>query len=145
VPTAGDIWKVLPESSRWQILNILMRMVMHNPSRSPAASRRQDYRLQVTKPSSYVLTYDVRGKKGSVSYVVANDGSARFTFIDTNGATTNETYSPRPRGPGGNDRPPPPPSTTPGREPTAAQRRANVVEAKNEKQSAAVDRDQPRV
>lgn len=63
-----------------------------------------------TRPGSYVLTYDVRGKKGSVSYVVADDGSAKFTFIDTNGATTNETYSPRRRGPGSNElRPPPPP------------------------------------
>ena len=67
--------------------------------------------FQETKPGSYVLTYDVRGKKGSVSYVVADDGSAKFTFVDTNGATTNETYSPRRRGPGGggNDRRPPPP------------------------------------
>jgi len=63
-----------------------------------------------TKPGSYVLTYDVRGKKGSVSYTLADDGMAKFTFVDTNGATTNETYSPRRRGPGGggNDRPPPP-------------------------------------
>ena len=67
--------------------------------------------FQETKPGSYVLTYDVRGKKGSVSYVVAEDGTAKFTFIDTNGSTTNETYSPRRRGPGpgGNDRRPPPP------------------------------------
>ena len=66
--------------------------------------------FQETKPGSYVLTYDVRGKTGSVSYVLTNDGSAKFTFIDTNGSTTNETYSPRRRGPGGgNDRRPPPP------------------------------------
>ena len=67
--------------------------------------------FQETKPGSYVLTYDVRGRKGSVSYVLADDGTAKFTFIDTNGATTNETYSPRRRGPGGggNDRRPPPP------------------------------------
>ena len=67
--------------------------------------------FQETKPGSYVLTYDVRGKKGSVSYVLTDDGSAKFTFVDTNGATTNETYSPRRRGPGGggSDRRPPPP------------------------------------
>ena len=67
--------------------------------------------FQETKPGSYVLTYDVRGKKGSVSYVVADDGTAKFTFVDTNGSTTNETYSPRRRGPGGggDDRRPPPP------------------------------------
>ncbi|MCX7407003.1 MAG: YHYH protein [Planctomycetales bacterium] len=66
--------------------------------------------FQETKPGSFVLTYDVRGKKGSVSYVLADDGSAKFTFIDTNGATTNETYLPRRRGPGegGGDRRPPP-------------------------------------
>ena len=65
-----------------------------------------------TKPGSYVLTYDVRGKKGSVSYILADDGTAKFTFVDTNGSTTNETYSPKRRGPGGgggNDRRPPPP------------------------------------
>ncbi len=68
--------------------------------------------FQETKPGSYVLTYDVRGKKGSVSYTLADDGTAKFTFVDTNGSTTNETYSPRRRGPGGgggNDRRPPPP------------------------------------
>ena len=62
-----------------------------------------------TKPGSYVLTYDVRGKKGSVSYVLADDGSAKFTFVDTSGSTTNETYSPRRRGPGDRRPPPPPP------------------------------------
>ena len=61
-----------------------------------------------TKPGSYVLTYDVRGKQGSISYVVAEDGSAKFTFLEPNGATKTETYTRR-RGPGGNDRRPPPP------------------------------------
>ncbi len=68
--------------------------------------------FQETKPGSYVLTYHVRGKTGSVSYVLTEDGTAKFTFVDTNGSTTNETYSPRRRGPGGgggNDRRPPPP------------------------------------
>ena len=62
-----------------------------------------------TKPRSYVLTYEVRGKKGSVSYVVAEDGSAKFTFVDPTGSTKTESYTPRRRGPGGNDRRPPPP------------------------------------
>ncbi|MEI8019348.1 MAG: YbhB/YbcL family Raf kinase inhibitor-like protein, partial [Schlesneria sp.] len=61
----------------------------------------------------YQLTYDVKGKKGSVSYSLAGDGSAKFVFVDTSGQTTTETYSPKRRGPngGGNDRrsPPPPP------------------------------------
>ncbi len=62
-----------------------------------------------TKPGNYKLTYEVRGKRGSVSYVVADDGSAKFTFVDPAGGTKEETYNPRRRGPGGNDRRPPPP------------------------------------
>ena len=61
------------------------------------------------KPGSYKLTYEVRGKQGSVSYVLAGDGSATFTFVDPAGGTKSETYTPRRRGPGGNDRRPPPP------------------------------------
>jgi hypothetical protein len=61
-----------------------------------------------SKPGSYKLTYEVRGKKGTVSYVLVADGSANFTFVDPTGSTKNETYTPR-RGPGGNDRRPPPP------------------------------------
>ena len=57
-----------------------------------------------TKPGSYRLTYDVRGKEGSVSYTLADDGSAKFVFVDPNGRTSSETYSPKRRGPGGNDR-----------------------------------------
>ena len=63
-----------------------------------------------TKQGSYQLTYDVKGKKGSVSYTLADDGSAKFVFVDTNGKTTTETYSPKRRGPdgGSKDRRPPP-------------------------------------
>ncbi|MEI8021443.1 MAG: YHYH protein, partial [Schlesneria sp.] len=32
-----------------------------------------------TKPGTYKLTYEVRGKRGSVSYLIADDGSAKFT------------------------------------------------------------------
>lgn len=64
--------------------------------------------FQETKAGSYTLTYDVRGSKGTVSYTLSNDGSAKFVFVDTNGKTTEETYSPRRRGPGGGDRRPPP-------------------------------------
>jgi len=60
------------------------------------------------KPGSYRLTYDIRGKKGSVSYTLAEDGSVSFVFVDTNGATTKETFAPMRRGPGGNDRRAPP-------------------------------------
>ena len=56
-----------------------------------------------TQVGSYTLTYDVKGSKGSVSYTLANDGSAEFVFVDTNGRKTEEKYSPRRRGPGGAD------------------------------------------
>ena len=67
-----------------------------------------------TKPGSYLLTYDVRGKKGTVGYTLSDDGSAKFTFVDTEGRSTSETYTSRRRGPGGDDRRPPPPPPRPG-------------------------------
>ena len=60
-----------------------------------------------TKPGSYELTYTVNGKPGSVRYTIAENGSVNFVFVDTSGKTTNETYSPRQRGPGDDRRPPP--------------------------------------
>lgn len=68
-----------------------------------------------TNPGSYVLTYDVKGKKGTVSYTLATDGTANFSFTDTTGKTTNETYSAKRRGPGGGKKgqPPPPPPPPP--------------------------------
>jgi len=77
----------------------------------PALPPLRDARItgfKVTKSGSYTLTYDVKGARGTVSYTLANDGSAKFVFVDTNGRTTQETYSPRQRGPGGGDRRPPP-------------------------------------
>ena len=77
----------------------------------PALTPLRDARItgfKETKAGSYTLTYDVRGSKGSISYTLANDGSAKFVFVDTNGKTTQETYSRRQRGPGGGDRRPPP-------------------------------------
>ena len=62
-----------------------------------------------TKPGTYLLTYEVRGKKGTVGYTLNDDGSVKFTFVDTDGKTTSENYAPRRRGPGGDDRRPPPP------------------------------------
>ena len=53
---------------------------------------------------SYQLTYEIQGKKGTVSYVLAKDGSAQFTFVDIHGKSSKENYTPR-RG-GGGDRPP---------------------------------------
>ena len=69
------------------------------------------------KPGSYRLVYDVRGKEGSVSYTLAKDGSAKFTFVDTEGRETTEQYSenserrpgPPPSRDGESRRPPPPP------------------------------------
>ena len=60
-----------------------------------------------TKPGSFVLTYDVRGKKGSVSYLLNEDGSVKFSFVDSDGRSTTEKYSPRRRD--RDDRRPPPP------------------------------------
>ncbi len=53
---------------------------------------------------SYQLTYEIQGKKGTVSYVLAKDGSSQFTFVDIHGKSSKENYTPR-RG-GGGDRPP---------------------------------------
>lgn len=72
------------------------------------------------KPSTYRLTYDVRGKQGTVSYTIGKDGTAQFVFVDPSGKTVNETYSPRQRGPGGKDRPPP---TRPGGNPPPREER----------------------
>lgn len=97
-----------------------------------------------TQPGSYRLTYDLRGKEGTVSYTLANDGSAKFVFVDPSGKTTNETYTPRQRGPGGNDRPPrprekqppsqggknPPPRDEP---PSAAPRGVEKVQPSNDR------------
>lgn len=65
---------------------------------------------------SYRLVYDVRGKQGSVSYTLHENGSARFTFVTPDGRTTTETYEPRGggRGSGRGDRPP---DDRPAREP----------------------------
>ncbi|TWU03440.1 YHYH protein [Neorhodopirellula pilleata] len=57
------------------------------------------------KPGTYRLVYDVRGKKGSVAYTLAKDGSATFTFVDTEGRETTEKYS---ANSGGRPGPPPP-------------------------------------
>ncbi|QDT05014.1 putative kinase inhibitor [Rubripirellula lacrimiformis] len=76
-------------------------------------------------PGSYRLVYDVRGQQGTVSYTLADDGSADFEFVDTTGRKTSQTYSRRdqrrnaPPIPG-DDRPsdggPPPPPPGPPRD-----------------------------
>ena len=83
----------------------------------PALPPLRDARITAFKangPGSYTLTYDVRGEKGTVSYTLSKDGSARFVFVDTKGQTTQDTYTPRRRGPGaGDQRPPPRPGENP--------------------------------
>lgn len=52
--------------------------------------------FETSKPGSHVLTYEVRGRKGTVSYTVADNGSAEFTFKTPDGETTTEDYTARP-------------------------------------------------
>ncbi len=70
-------------------------------------------KFEETKPGSYRLTYDVKGKTGTVSYTLNENGSANFEFVDTSGRKTTETYTPRRRGPGGGGNPPPRPEDQP--------------------------------
>ena len=56
-------------------------------------------------PTSRVLTYEIRGRRGTVAYSFAPDGSATFTFTEPGGRPRTEEYQPRRRGP---DRQPPP-------------------------------------
>ena len=72
--------------------------------------------FEETQPGSYRLTYELNGKQGSVSYVLNQDGSAKFTYVATTGVTDSETYTPRRRGPGGGDRPPRPGEDRPPRD-----------------------------
>jgi hypothetical protein len=57
--------------------------------------------FEATAPDTRKLVYEVSGRKGSVEYTVAGDGSAQFTFIDPSGRRTTESYASRPRGGGG--------------------------------------------
>lgn len=61
-----------------------------------------------TKPRSYKLTYDIKGRQGTVSYTLNADGGAQFTFVDVDGKTRTETYRAKDRGPGGAGTPPRP-------------------------------------
>lgn len=82
----------------------------------PALPPLRDARItkfEETKPGSYRLTYDVKGKTGTVSYTLHENGSANFEFVDTNGRKTTETYTPRGRGPGGGGNPPARPEGNP--------------------------------
>jgi phosphatidylethanolamine-binding protein (PEBP) family uncharacterized protein len=52
--------------------------------------------FETTKPGSHVLTYEVRGRKGTVSYSVAENGSAKFMFKTPEGDETTEEYNAKP-------------------------------------------------
>lgn len=74
--------------------------------------------FRTTDPGKYELKYEIEGRPGYVRYVIADGGSVAFTFVDVNGRTTNETYEPgrrRPGGAGGDRRPPPPNQNRPPR------------------------------
>jgi hypothetical protein len=66
-----------------------------------------------SKPGSYSLTYELRGKKNTVNYTLAPNGTVIFQFVDGSGKITTETYQRRERGreprnrPGDGRRPPP--------------------------------------
>lgn len=69
---------------------------------------------------SFSIKVEVGKETRYVNYVLNENGSVKFDFIDGNGKVKSETYTPRQRGPGGggggNDRPPrndPPPRRDP--------------------------------
>ena len=59
------------------------------------------------RPDTRRLTYEIDGRRGTVEYSVAADGTANFSFTDPAGRATQTTYTPRRRGPGGGRRPEP--------------------------------------
>jgi len=62
------------------------------------------------RPDTRRLTYEINGRRGTVEYSVATDGTANFSFTDPAGRTTQTTYTARRGAPGGppQDRRPPP-------------------------------------
>lgn len=75
-----------------------------------------------TGENRFLLTYQQKGKTGTVGYQINADGSVTFEFMDPEGQKTTETYTGRPRrggpegqgpprggrrNPGGEDQPPP--------------------------------------
>ena len=64
--------------------------------------------FETPKPGSYIVRYDVFGDKRSVEYTVAENGSAVFHFVSSQGTQT-ENYSPRQRGGSGRRNAEPPP------------------------------------
>jgi Raf kinase inhibitor-like YbhB/YbcL family protein len=61
-------------------------------------------RFEQKQPGSYVLTYDINGRSGTVGYTIAANGAVSFEFRSPDGETTKEEYQPRAGGrrpPGG--------------------------------------------
>lgn len=67
----------------------------------PRSATRRSSILPKRGPRSYKLTYDVKGRKGTVSYTLNADGEHKFTFVDVDGKTRTETYREKNRGPEG--------------------------------------------
>jgi phosphatidylethanolamine-binding protein (PEBP) family uncharacterized protein len=57
------------------------------------------------KDKSYSLKYEVNGSTRFVNYVLNDNGTVKFDFVDGSGQVKSETYSPR-QGGGGGGRPP---------------------------------------
>jgi len=61
-------------------------------------------RFEQKQPGSYLLTYDINGRTGTVGYTIAASGAVSFEFRSPDGETTKEEYQPRAGGrrpPGG--------------------------------------------
>ncbi|MFN9039167.1 MAG: phosphatidylethanolamine-binding protein, partial [Planctomyces sp.] len=61
-------------------------------------------RFEQKQPGSYVLTYDMNGRSGTVGYTIAANGAVSFEFRSPDGETAKEEYQPRAGGrrpPGG--------------------------------------------
>lgn len=52
------------------------------------------------KPGSYSLTYTLDGQTCKVNYALQADGSYKFDYVDGQGQTNTQTYTPRHGGPG---------------------------------------------
>ncbi|MDR3634738.1 MAG: YHYH protein [Isosphaeraceae bacterium] len=58
-------------------------------------ARITDFRIR--EPSSYRLTYELRGRQHIVDYTIGRNGAVTFQFVDGGGKTTSETYARRGR------------------------------------------------
>ena len=108
----------------------------------PALSPMRDAKITdfvETKSGSYRLTYDVRGRKGTVSYTLSSNGSAAFEFVSPDGSRTTEEFSSNRRGGGSGRRPGPlnasPPPRNDDRPPRNGKAKKKSDETKSEAKS----------